>query len=88
MKKFLTASALALAFMVGACSPVSEVIAEQKKYPFTLWDKNDYGTVETMVLLDEDTGVHYIVVNNDVFHGGGVTITPRLNVDGSLYVDK
>ena len=88
MKKLVTACALALAFIVGACSPVSEVVAEQKEYHLTLLDKNDYGEIETMVLLDEVTGVHYIVVNNNTHHGGGITITPRLNTDGSLFVNK
>jgi hypothetical protein len=88
MKIFLTAGALVLAFMVGTCSPVSEVVADQTEYPLTLWDKNNYGEIETMVLSDEVTGVHYIVVNSDTYHGGGITITPRLNADGSLFVNK
>ena len=87
MKKFVTACALALAFMVGACSPVSEVIAEQTR-PLKIWFENENGTVRTYCLVDENTGVNYVVVENDVIKGGGTAITPRLNADGTLYVSR
>lgn len=87
MKKFVTACALALAFMVGACSPVSEVIADQTR-PLKIWFENENGHMKTYCLVDERTGVNYVVVENELYHGGGIAITPRLNADGSLYVGK
>lgn len=87
MKKFVTACALALAFMVGACSPVNEVVAEQER-PLKIWFENENETVRTWHLVDEITGVNYVVVENDVIKGGGIAITPRLNADGSLYVSR
>ena len=87
MKKFLMAGALALAFMVGACSPVSEVIAEQTR-PLKIWLENENGHMVTYHMVDERTGVNYVVVENQIHHGGGIAITPRLNTDGSLYVSR
>lgn len=88
MKKFLTAGALALAFMVGACSPVSEVVAEQEK-PLKIWFENDNGAYETLKVVDDHTGVNYVVVATEVGNGHrSIAITPRLNADGSLYVSK
>lgn len=86
MKKFLMAGALALAFMVGACSPVSEVVAEQTR-PLKIWFENENGNYETLCVVDEETGVNYIVVSKYT-HDSGTAITPRLNADGSLYVSK
>ena len=86
MKKFLTACALALAFMVGACSPVSKVVAEQEK-PLKIWFENENGEYETLCVVDEETGVNYIVVSKCRFEAG-TAITPRLNADGSLYVGR
>lgn len=88
MKKFLTAGALALAFMVGACSPVSEVVAEQEK-PLKIWFENENGAYETLKVVDGKTGVNYVVVATEVGNGHrSIAITPRLNADGSLYVSK
>lgn len=87
MKKLVTVCALVLAFMVGACSPVSEVIADQTR-PLKIWFENENGHMKTYCLVDERTGVNYVVVENELYHGGGITITPRLNADGSLFVTK
>ena len=86
MKKFLTAGALALAFMVGACSPISEVVAEQEK-PLKIWFENENREYETLCVVDEETGVNYIVVSKCSYESG-IAITPRLNADGSLYVGR
>ena len=86
MKKFLMAGALALAFMVGACSPVSEAIAEQTR-PLKIWFENENGHYETLCVVDEETGVNYIVVSK-YRSESGTAITPRLNADGSLYISK
>ena len=88
MKKFATACALALAFVVGACSPVSEVVADQKR-PLQIWYENSNGMYSTFHIVDENTGVNYVVVSADKSgHGVTVAITPRLNADGTLYVSR
>ena len=40
--------------------------------------------VSSTLLVDEETGVNYIVVSN--LSDGGIMITPRYNADGTLYI--
>ena len=76
-------------FILGACG--NTVIAEQT-HTLKIWSENRNGQMETWKVVDEDTGVNYIVVApNYSEHGNkydGVCITPRLNADGSLYISK
>lgn len=45
--------------------------------------------METYCLVDENTGVNYVVVSGELYQKGiGTAITPRLNVDGSLYISE
>ena len=78
-----------LGFVFGACG--SEVIAEQN-YPLKIWKENRNGQMNTWCLVDDNTGVNYIVVGPSFSENGheygGVCITPRLNPDGSLYISK
>ena len=79
---------LLLAFMMGACS-VGTVKAEQTR-PIKIWYQNENGQYKTMYVVDENTGVNYIVVAATSLYGDKTTtvaITPRLNADGTLYVD-
>ena len=93
MKKVKTI-VIVIAFMIngiilGACG--NAVIAEQT-YPLKIWKENRNGQMETWNVVDDDTGVNYIVVAPKYTESGnrydGVCITPRLNADGSLYVSK
>ena len=85
MKKILIGCALIAVFFLGACS-VSSVDAEQE-YPLKIWKHNDNGAMETLCVVDEKTGVNYVVVTMEQYgRVGGVAIAPRLNSDGSLYV--
>lgn len=50
-----------------------------------------YDGISSYIIVDETTGVNYIACKYFSFSsngGGGVTIVPRLNADGSLYVTK
>ena len=85
---------IAIAFMVcgfvfGACA--NTAIADQV-HPLKIWKENRNGQMETWKVIDDDTGVNYIVVAPNWNERGnsydGVCITPRLNADGSLYVSK
>lgn len=85
MKKFISIICLMLAFLLGACSTV-EVKAEQT-WPLKIWKQNDNGSCSTLVVVDEDTGVNYVVVTAMTYSNAKtIAITPRLNADGSLYV--
>lgn len=94
MKKIFTKiSTLLLGLFMGititACA--TDVVAEQT-YPLKIWMQNRNGQMETWNVVDEDTGVNYIVVaprwGETGYEYNGVTITPRLNADGSLYTSK
>ena len=88
MKRFIFIICIMCAFTFGACS-VTVANAEQN-YPLKIWPQNRNGQMETWQLIDEDTGVNYIVVAPNYSGRGnsydGIAITPRLNADGSLYV--
>lgn len=76
---------LCTVFFLGAgCG--TEVSGGQDN-PIKIWAQNRNGTYETLVVVDDETGVNYIVVSGEL-HGDprGTAITPRLNKDGSLYI--
>ncbi len=73
-------------FILGACG--SNVDASQE-WPLKIWFQNVNGMMRTYCLIDEDTGVNYIVVSGEIYGSGlGTSITPRLNADGSLYTSE
>ena len=70
---------------LGTCG--STVYAEQQ-YPLKIWKQNENGMCATWNIVDEETGVNYIVVTTDNKYssqGQSIAITPRLNADGTLY---
>lgn len=85
----LSISFVLCGFVLGACD--SNVIAEQT-YPLKIWKENRNGQMETWKIVDEETGVNYIVVAANYSESGrsydGIAITLRLNADGTLYVSK
>lgn len=89
MKKIILIVCLMFAFFLGACS--TTVVNAEQNYPLKIWKQNRNGQMETWQLVDEDTGVNYIVVAPNYSTAGnkydGIAITPRLNADGSLYVN-
>ena len=85
MKRFLICMLLVLAFVMGACSSVPA--SAEQELPLTYWFDTDGNTMKFYYLVDDETGVNYIVVRTNGPNGGKApTITPRLNADGSLYV--
>lgn len=80
----ICATFLIAGLIFGACATTT--YAEQEK-PLKIWFENQNGKMQTYSLVDENTGVNYIVVSGE-FHqeGIGTAITPRLNPDGTLYV--
>lgn len=89
MKKKFKTTVIAIAFLLcgvilGGC--VSSAQAEQT-YPLKIWKHNENGKMETFCVVDDNTGVNYIVVTGELYEKSvGTAITPRLNADGSLYV--
>ena len=87
LKIFVIASVfMIVGFVMCACG--NTVIADQTR-PLKIWFENENGKMETYCLVDENTGVNYIVVSGELYQKGiGTAITPRLNTDGSLYTSK
>ena len=78
-----------IGFVMGACG--STVVAEQT-YPLKIFSQNRNGQMETWNVVDDDTGVNYVVVaprwKEHGYEYTGVCVTPRLNADVSLYVSR
>lgn len=87
MKRIAIIACMVLCIVLGACS-VTMVGAEQNR-PVKIWLENTNGSYETAIIVDEKTGVNYIIASGEL-HGKsrGIAITPRLNKDGTLYVTK
>ena len=85
MKRFLVILGLIGMFLLGACATTS--VGAEQTHPLKIWKHNENGEASTWCLVDEDTGVNYIVVTTELYEKPGAgAITPRLNADGSLYV--
>lgn len=69
---------------VGACANTASAAQD---WPLKIWKQNTNGKMETFCVVDEDTGVNYVVVGTDEGpYCPAIAITPRLNPDGSLFV--
>lgn len=74
------------AFVLGACS-VGTVNAEQNR-PLKIWYENKNSYTHTWKVVDDNTVVNYVVVTTERGNGAmSIAITPRLNSDGTLYVE-
>lgn len=84
MKKIFIIIGMMFMFILGACA-VTTVSAEQT-WPLKIWKQNENGCFTTLCLVDENTGVNYIVVSGQNYSNTPtIAITPRLNADGTLY---
>lgn len=72
-------------FILGACS-VGAVSAKQT-WPLKIRAQNENGSFSTLCVVDEDTGVNYVVVSrySRSYGANSVAICPRYNADGTLY---
>ena len=87
MKRIAIIVCMVLCIILGACS-VTMVGAEQN-HPVKIWLENTNISYDVLTVVDEETGVNYIVVGGEAHsQPRGTAITPRLNGDGTLYVTK
>ena len=87
MRKAFLLLMLVTVFILGACS--TAVARAEQNYPIKIWAQNSNGKYKTLCVVDEETGVNYIVISGELFQKGiGLGVTPRLNSDGSLYVNE
>lgn len=86
MKRLLALVCCLAMFGLGACTSIS--VSAEQNYPIKIWKQNENGCFTTLCVVDEDTGVNYIVVSGQNYSNTPtIAITPRLNADGSIYVD-
>jgi hypothetical protein len=80
---------LAVLVAIGVFFAITITADAAQDRPLKIWFENENGQYKTFNLVDEDTGVNYIVVAAVSLYGDKTTtvaITTRLNADGSLYV--
>jgi uncharacterized lipoprotein YajG len=69
--------------LIGCCAKAE---AAEQTSPLKIWGQNTNGAYHTLVVVDSDTGVNYVVVSTERGNGEySIAITPRLNADGTLY---
>lgn len=84
MKRFLFVVCCLLMFAFGACTTTT--VSAEQSWPLKIWKQNENGSFTTLCLVDENTGVNYIVVSGQNYNNTPtIAITPRLNADGTLY---
>lgn len=85
-KKILIGLICFISGILIACGTTT--YASQDK-PLKIWYENGNGNMHTYKVVDEDTGVNYVVVEGNTGGGHrGVTMCPRYNSDGTLYISK
>ena len=81
MKKLFVCMALIAAFALGACSDAGvQANAEEETveaFSFTRVSNTGFNGV-TYTVVDNETGVNYIVVERNNTYGRGVSITPQI----------
>ena len=90
MKKNLKLSIITLVFIVGLFVGGFTSITTQAKQsnPLQIWFQNENGTMSTYNVVDEATGVNYVVVSQDLCSQPAISMCPRYNADGTLYVTE
>lgn len=78
MKKIIGICGLAFMFLLGACGGATISSAANTPNSIEQYSPN--------YVVDEATGVNYIVISKKGYCEYAIAITPRLNADGSLYV--
>lgn len=75
-----------LAFVLGSCSSTTtSAIDDFEDSKFDVIEVDENRRFLTFILLDEETGVEYLAV---YLKNGNISVTPRYNSDGSLYVKQ
>lgn len=82
-KAFLVIACALLAGLLTCCAPNLEASGKTSNETQAI---RQIGRDHIKIWVDPETGVQYIVYKETVYKGGVGGITPRLNVDGSLYV--
>ena len=77
---------IALLIVMGIGGFIAIEADAAQDYPLKIWKQNENGRFMTLNVVDESTGVNYVVVSGEIYgHSMGIAISPRYNADGSLY---
>lgn len=91
MKKILIITLFLSIFILGACSSAVVISNADQSRPLKIWMENSNGNYKTLTVVDEATGVNYVVVSYQSEYGAldaSIGITVRLNADGTPYTSK
>ena len=80
MKKIVSLILVMLAILLVGCASDTEASSKARNIQDRIYNDIE-ATFE--IVVDEETGVNYIIYNG--YKQGG--ITPRLNADGTLYIE-
>ena len=65
MKKFIAIVSLCTVFFLGACSVTTSSAAYKQDRSLKIWYENTNGAYHTYCVVDDSTGVNYIVVSTE-----------------------
>ena len=74
------------ALTIIGCDSNADVKAKMDNN-FTVISEFELGVREGMEFIDEDTGVHYLMIYDSYSSKSGVSVTPLYDPDGTLKVD-
>lgn len=84
MRKFLACVSLVFALLFGACA--NTMVSAEQTNPLKIWHHNENDNYHTLCVVDEETGVNYVVVATDIGGDRSISICPRYYANGNLYV--
>lgn len=88
MKKIFIIIGMMFMFILGACAITTDSSESvEQTWPLKIWAQNENGEFEILCIIDEDTGVNYVVVSRYNIRGT-IAICPRYNADGTLYTGE
>lgn len=78
-----------IGLIIGAIFLTESPSQANNKEEFSIIKDKYSSSLEIYKIIDDITGVNYIVIKSEDGYkgGGGITITPRLNDNGALYID-
>ena len=82
-------SCMLAGFIIGCCPTPTIASSSSQDYQLKIWKENTNDKMEIWKLVDDETGVNNIVVAprwSEGYKYDGVCITPRLKLDGRLYI--
>lgn len=74
--------------LIGLTGCSTQVNAEPSNKDMYIGEPDYSAGVYTYIIVDSNTGINYIVTKSTLSGNGGISIVPRYNPDGTLYVTQ